>query len=192
MDFKNAAWNTIKEVVQTAAVSLIIFLVVYIFLVQPHRVKGESMLPNFKDGELLLVEKVSYRVYPPSRGDVIVFKAPGAREVDFIKRIIGLPHETIKIDNGSVYINNKKLAEPYELQQTLGNTEVKLGDNEFFVLGDNRGGSTDSRVFGPIKKSTIEGKAWFVYWPIFKNARSEGARIILRVDYGVADSFYYP
>ncbi|MBI3341882.1 signal peptidase I [Candidatus Curtissbacteria bacterium] len=184
--------GTVKEIIQTAVVSLGIFFFVYVFLVQPHRVKGESMTPNFKDGELLLVEKVSYRIYKPSRGDVIVFKAPGSANVDFIKRVIGVPGENVKVENGTVYINDKKLNEPYEKQETRGDININLGNNQYFVLGDNRGGSSDSRVFGPIDRNTIEGKAWFVYWPLIKNNQSEGARILLRVDYGVPDSFYNP
>ncbi len=185
------AKSAIREILQTAAISLAIFFFVYVFLVQPHRVKGASMIPNYKDNELMLVEKVSYKVYKPSRGDVIVFQAPGQRKVSFIKRVIGLPGESIKIQNGNIYINGRKLNESYEPQRTDGNVNLTLGPDEFFVLGDNRVGSSDSRTFGPIKKDSIEGKAWFVYWPILKSDRSEGARIISRVDYGVPDSFYY-
>lgn len=191
MDLKISAISVFKEIVQTAIVSLGIFFFVYVFLVQPHRVKGESMLPTYKDGELLLVEKISYRVYKPSRGDVVVFRAPGDANVDFIKRIVGLPGDTVEVAGGSIYINEKKLTEPYESHGTQGNIELTLGSDEYFVLGDNRGGSTDSRVFGPVKKSAIEGKAWFVYWPVLKNENIAGARFILRVDYGVPDSFYY-
>lgn len=187
---KSTVMNAVKEILQTAFISLGIFLFVYVFLVQPHRVKGESMLPDFKDGELLLVEKVSYRIYKPSRGDVVVFKAPTSTNVDFIKRIIGLPGDTVRVENGFVYINDKKLEEPYEKQETRGNLVLTLGNDSYFVLGDNRGGSTDSRVFGPISRSTIEGKAWFVYWPLLKSDKTEGARILLRVNYGVPDSFY--
>ena len=87
-----------REIIQTALISLGIFFFVYIFLVQPHRVKGDSMMPNFVDGELLLTEKVSYHLYKPKRGDVIVFKAPTPQKVDFIKRIIGLPYDNVKIE----------------------------------------------------------------------------------------------
>lgn len=191
MDLKISAYSAFKEIVQTALVSLGIFFFVYVFLVQPHRVKGESMLPTYKDGELLLVEKVSYRIYKPSRGDVVVFKAPGEANVDFIKRIVGLPGDAVKIAGGSVYINEKKLTEPYEIQGTQGHVELTLRTDEYFVMGDNRGGSTDSRVFGAVKRSTIEGKAWFVYWPVLKSEKTLGARFILRVNYGVPDSFYY-
>ena len=190
MGLRASAFAVFKEIVQTAIVSLLIFVFVYVFLVQPHRVKGESMLPNYKDSELLLVEKVSYRIYKPSRGDVVVFRAPGEARVDFIKRIVGLPGDSVNISGGAVYINRNKLMEPYEAQQTQGDIELKLGQDEYFMLGDNRGGSTDSRIFGPVKKNAIEGKAWFVYWPVLKSEKTPGARFILRVDYGVPDSFY--
>ena len=188
---KPSVRSAISEIIQTAVISLLIFFAVYLFLVQPHRVKGESMVPTYKDGELLLVEKVSYRLYKPSRGDVIVFKAPGQTKVDFIKRIIGLPGESVKLQDSKIYINGKRLNESYEKQLTAGDVELVLGPDQYYVMGDNRGGSSDSRVFGPIQRNTIEGKAWFVYWPLLKSDKSEGARVILRVDYGVPDSFYY-
>lgn len=189
MSLKSFLVNTLREIVQTVALSLAIFFFVYSFLVQPHRVKGESMVPNFSDGELLLTEKVTYRLYKPARGDVIVFKAPGARNIDFIKRIIALPGEKVRIEGGTIFINNQKLEEPYETQQTQGNVDVALGDNQYFMLGDNRGSSSDSRVFGPVERSSIKGRALFVYFPIFKTAKSDGARIVSRVDYGIPDTF---
>lgn len=141
------------------------------------------MLPNFTDGELLLTEKVTYRFQDIERGDVVVFQAPGARKVDFIKRIIGLPGDNIEIENGSVFINGKRLKEPYETQSTDGNLKINVGEDQFFVLGDNRMASSDSRSFGPIKKDTIKGRAWLVYWPLSK------LRLISRVNYTVSDSF---
>lgn len=148
------------------------------------------MLPNFFDGELLLTEKVTYRIYKPERGDVIVFAAPTGRRVDFIKRIIGKPGETVAIDSGGVYIDGQKLTEPYETQQTQGDITVTLDQNQYFVLGDNRGSSSDSRSFGPIGRSAIKGRAWLVYWPIYKSGDSGGLRVISRVHYGIADTFY--
>lgn len=180
----------IREIFQTILVSLAIFLFVYVFLVQPHRVKGDSMLPNFFDGELLLTEKVTYRIYKPERGDVVVFRAPTGRKVDFIKRIIGLPSETVRIDDGKIYINNEQLAESYETQETGGIVFATLGQKQYFVLGDNRGSSSDSRSFGPIEINAIRGRAWFVYWPIFKSDGSGGLRILSRVNYGIPDTFY--
>ncbi len=186
---KNAIIATIKEIVQTILISLAIFLFVYNFLVQPHRVKGDSMYPNFHDGELLLTEKISYRLYKPDRGDVIVFKAPGAQNVDYIKRIIAIPGDTVKINDGSVSVNTQKLKELYETQETSGNLEITLGKNQYFVLGDNRGASSDSRSFGSINGDSIRGRAWLVYWPLWKSANSGGLRVVSKVSYGVPDAF---
>lgn len=185
MSFKYFLVNTLKEVSQTILISLGIFFIVYLFLVQPHRVKGESMAPNFSDGELLLTEKVSYRFSSPSRGDVVVFKAPGPRKVDFIKRIVALPGENVKIKDGSIFINGLSLPEPYEVQKTQTDINLLLEPNQYFVLGDNRASSSDSRAFGPIEKRSIIGRAWLVYFPVFDSEKSKGARIISKVDYAV-------
>lgn len=189
MDFKRTAFSVIGEILQTILVSLAIFLFVYVFLVQPHRVKGESMIPNFHDGELLLTEKVTYRLYKPARGDVIVFKAPNSRNVDFIKRVIGLPGEQVRIENGSVFINGEKLDEPYETQQTSGTEEIAVGQDQYFVLGDNRNASSDSRSFGPISKQSIRGRTWLVYWPIWKRNNSGGFRLISKINYAIPNTF---
>ena len=175
--------TTFKEIFQTALISLGIFLFVYIFLVQPHRVKGESMVPSFEDGELLLTEKVSYRFGEVQRGDVIVFEAPIGRKVDFIKRIVGLPGERIEIRSGSVFINGVKIDEEYIDMASQGDIEKLLSDDEYFVLGDNRLASSDSRVFGAIKRSVIRGRVWFVYWPIIKSNVYAGVRVISGVNY---------
>lgn len=189
MNLKNSFLAIFKEIAQTALISLGIFLVVYLFIFQPHRVKGESMIPSFQDGELLLTEKVSYRFSEPKRGDVVIFQAPSSRNVDFIKRVIGLPGETVNFEGGKVKINDKLLEEEYVNSSTQGNGTYRLSENEYLVLGDNRNQSSDSRAFGPIKKDTIEGRAWLVYWPIFKVKTSQGARIVSRINYGITDSF---
>lgn len=189
MSVRGVIWSTVKELTQTALISLTIFFFVYVFLAQPHRVKGDSMLPNFRDGELLLTDKISYRLYKPERGDVVVFRAPTPRKVDFIKRIIGVPGETIRIENGTVFIDDQELAEPYETAKTGGRTTVTLDRDQYFVLGDNRGSSSDSRSFGPIERKKIKGRVWLVYWPIFNAADSEGARKISRVQYSIPDTF---
>ena len=188
MDIRQTLWAVIREILQTALVSLAIFLFVYVFLVQPHRVKGGSMLPNFSDGELLLTEKVSYYFSKPARGDVIVFEAPNAHKVDFIKRIVGLPGETISIKNDSVEINGHPLSENYTNSQTQGNLTITLDQNQYFVLGDNRNASSDSRSFGPINKSSFRGRAWLVYWPIIKTGGSMGVRFVLRINYSIPDT----
>ncbi|HSX19400.1 MAG TPA: signal peptidase I [Candidatus Saccharimonadales bacterium] len=188
MNIRETLISAFKEITQTALISLAIFFFVYTFLVQPHRVKGDSMFPNFKDGELLLTEKVTYRIYKPQRGDVIVFQAPHA-SVDYIKRVIGLPGETVKVQDGTVFIGDQELKEPYETQKTQGSETLTLGVDEYFVLGDNRGASSDSRAFGPIKRSSFKGKVWLVYWPIVKSSIAGGFRRISGVHYSVADSF---
>lgn len=175
----NPFLKTAREIFQTAFISFGIFLFVYVFLVQPHRVQGVSMLPNFDSGELLLTEKVSYRFSNPERGNVIVFRAPIARKVDFIKRIVGLPRETVEIENGVILINGRQYSVNYQVfGKTEGNKTITLGENEYFVLGDNRSSSSDSRSFGPIKKEAIRGKVWFVYWPIVKNENFAGIRFV--------------
>ncbi len=161
------------EVLQTVALALGIFAIVYLFLLQPHQVRGHSMDPNFYDGEYLLTDKLSYRIGEPKRGDVVVFAAPPTRNEDFIKRIVGLPGDTIAIKAGKVWLNDKELQENYlpATILTFGGpflSEEKiftLGQDEYFMFGDNRGHSSDSRFWGPIKKEDIIGRAWIVYWP---------------------------
>ncbi len=194
---KETFWGTIKEIFVTGLISFAIYLFVSIFLVQPHRVKGESMLPNFRDGELLLTEKVTYRLNKPKRGDVIVFHPPESlgslkviiSDLSYIKRIIGLPGENVKIEGGTVYINGQRLTEYYIGVPTGGTMNVDLLPNQYIVLGDNRGASSDSRVFGPIKDSEIVGRVWIVYWPIFRSTRANGARVVSGANYGIPDAF---
>lgn len=161
------------DTLQTVVLAAAIFMLTYLFLVQPHEVKGNSMYPNFHDGERLLTDKVSYRFNQPRRGDIIVFRAPPDRVKDFIKRIIALPGETVSVKEGQVFVNGNALDEFY-LSKTI-NTEVgaflsedreyTLGNNEYIVMGDNRDHSSDSRSWGPVKRDEIVGKAWLIYWP---------------------------
>lgn len=153
--------------------AIAIFLFLYLLVLQPHKIKGQSMEPNFDDGEFLLTDKVTYRFSEPERGDVIVFEAPGTNGDEFIKRIIGLPGEDVSIVNGKITINGQTLNEDY-LPDTLitkGGRFLKEGqsvtvpENHFFVLGDNRTASSDSRSWGFITKEEITGRAWVTYWP---------------------------
>ena len=163
------------DFVETIAISLSIFVLVYVFLVQPYQVKGSSMLPNFENGENLLANKIGYRFNDPRRGEVVVFKAPQNLSYDYIKRIIGLPGETVLIKNSQISINNQLLDESSYLPDDfitrggrfLGeNQSYVLKNNEYFVLGDNRDHSSDSRDWGIVPQQDIIGKAWFVYWPL--------------------------
>lgn len=148
-------------------------MIIYLFGTQPHEVRGSSMVPNFVDGEYLLTDKLSYRFNNAKRGDVIVFAAPPNRQEDFIKRIIALPGETVYVQEGQVYVDGKPLEETYlpkdfKTEPGVYMTEgerINLEPDEYLVFGDNRNHSLDSRVFGPIKKDDIVGRAWIVYWP---------------------------
>ncbi len=160
------------DIIEVVVVALAIFVVVYLFLFQPHQVKGASMDQNFHDGEYILTDKVSYRFGTPKRGDVVIFRAPQNRELDYIKRVIGLPGERIKIYADQVFINGQILNESY-----LKNTPTYPGDflrsgqefqipaDEYIVFGDNRLHSSDSRSWGPVAREDIIGKAWLRYWP---------------------------
>ena len=149
-----------------------IFFFVYLLIMRPHKISGVSMSPNYPDSEYLLTEKVSYYKSPPKRGDVVVFTPPVSSD-DYIKRLVGLPGENISINNSKVYINNELLKEDYLKNDIItqgGNflqegQSYKVANEEFFVMGDNRAHSYDSRSFGPIKKKVISGRAWIIYWP---------------------------
>jgi signal peptidase I len=163
------------DFIETIVIALAIFVVVYLFLFQPHEVKGSSMYPNFMDGEYILTDKFSYRFSLPQRGDIIVFKSPQNKEIDFIKRIIGLPGDLIRISGGFVYVNDVRLSESSYLPSgylTNGGAFLREGNTVtvptagYFVLGDNRNHSSDSREWGFVSSSDIIGKAWFRYWPI--------------------------
>lgn len=156
----------LREIVETAVLALLIFLLLRT-VVQNFRIEGYSMEPNLHQGQYLIVNKAVYRwLHPPERGDIVVFESPGSRNRDFIKRIIGLPGEKVEIRNGVVYINDEPLPEPYLNEQGHGNyPPTVLGPNEYFVLGDNRNNSSDSRMWGPLPEDQIIGKAWISYWP---------------------------
>ena len=161
------------DTLQVIVFAVAIFLFVYLLILQPHKIKGESMAPNFLNGEFLLTDKVSYRFNEPQRGDVIVFKAPPDYKDEFIKRIIGLPGDQLAVRDGKIYINNESLAETYlptglttsEGQFVAGGKTVTVPTDSYFVAGDNRKNSYDSRAWGFITKDKISGRAWFVYWP---------------------------
>ena len=161
--------SLLRELAETAVLTIGIFLLVRV-AVQNFRVEGESMLPNLHDGEYILVNKIDYLFHGPQRGDVVVLKAVPAGEPnkDFIKRVIGLPGETVAVKNDSVYINGKRLIEPYQHyphDYTFGPARVPQG--EYFVLGDHRNDSYDSHRWSPpwLPRSDIIGKALIAYWP---------------------------
>lgn len=156
-----------RELLETVLIAVVVFFLLQI-VVKNFRVTGESMMPTLSDGQFLLVDKLSYRFTEPKRGEIIVFRYPRDPSEDYIKRIIGLPGETVRVAEGSVYIDGQILHEPYlQSQPTLAYRplEIRLGEDEFFVLGDNRRYSSDSRTWGPVARRNIIGRAWFCYWP---------------------------
>lgn len=164
-------WETIKVVV----LSLAIILPIRYFLVQPFFVKGASMEETFNDGEYILIDEISYRLDEPKRGDIVVFRFPEDKSKFFIKRVVALPEETIEIRNNKVTIFNTENQEGLVLdetgylsegQHTVGSLKVKLGQEEYFVLGDNRLQSFDSRGWGPVSRSLITGRVFFRAWPV--------------------------
>lgn len=167
-------WDLIK-------VFLVAFVLVWLilrpFIAEPFIVSGSSMVPNFHDQEYLIIQKLSYRFHEPERGDVIVFRYPKDPSQYFIKRVIGLPGEKVRIDQGHVFIYNTAHPEGYQLSEpfigdqpiTFGKPElVSLGTSEYFVLGDNRLQSSDSRVWGVLPKDDIVGKVWLRVLPLSK------------------------
>ncbi|MGC9072538.1 MAG: signal peptidase I [Caldisericum sp.] len=158
-----------KELRSWIILILIAFLISFLlrtYVIQPFRVQMTSMVATLEPGDLVLVEKVTYRFSKPHRGDVVVFIPPNSPNDRYIKRVIGLPGETISIKNGTVYIDHKPLHEPYLNSPMRDMEPVKVPSDSVFVMGDNRSVSLDSRYFGPIKISSIIGRAILVYWPI--------------------------
>lgn len=170
----------ILDTIQAVVMALSIFIIVYLFLFQPHQVKGSSMFPNFHNGEFLLTNKLTYRFGNPQRGDVIVFKAPPSEpcaeiECEYIKRIIALPSDKVMLSDGHLYINGKLLQEddyvPKDYTSNYGTyltegVEKVIPENNYLPMGDNRPYSRDGREFGPISRDKIVGKAWLRYWPL--------------------------
>src|SRR5512142_1231705 len=152
-------------------ISLVIAAFVIIFLYQPVKVEGTSMLPGLDDQERIFINKFVYRFEPISRGDIVVFHYPHDPSKSYIKRVIGVAGDRVRIQDGTVYLNGKPLPEvyvPQEFEDWRSYPEVRVPPNSYFVLGDHRNLSNDSRDFGPITAEYIYGKAVFVYWPVSK------------------------
>jgi len=162
------------EIFKVVVISLAIIIPVRYFLIKPFYVKGASMEPNFHDYEYLIIDEINYRFNEPQRGEVVVFRYPADPSQFFIKRVIGLPGEGVRISDGKVYIINADNPEPKMLPEdylapatkTFGLVDVVLGPDEYFLMGDNRTASLDSRAFGPVKRSSIIGRALLRGWPI--------------------------
>jgi len=172
--FGTQAKEFVFELFKVILISLAIIIPVRYFLIQPFYVKGASMEPNYYDHEYLIINEISYRFNDPERGDVVVFKYPRDTKQFFIKRVIGLPGETIEIKSGQVYIYNDEYPTGVQLDEDLylednirtsGEKVVLLRNEEYYVLGDNRSSSLDSRNFGPLPRNMVVGKVLLRGWP---------------------------
>ena len=161
--------------IRDLAISLAVSAFVIVFLYQPVKVEGGSMMPSLTNRERVFVNKFVYRLESIERGDVVVFRYPRDPSLSFIKRVIGVPGDRIRIEDGQVYVNGKALEEDYLFPPFVDRdqsfSEIVLEPNKYFVMGDHRNMSDDSRDFGPLDVTYIYGKASFVYWPLEKMGR---------------------
>ncbi len=163
-----ARWSVLAWM-RDLALSVAVSGFIIIFLYQPVRVEGTSMLPMLEDQDRLFINKLAFRVGEIHRGDVVVFLYPHDQTKSYIKRVIGLPGDRVRIDHGQVIVNGRALAEPYvpaRFSDERSQAAMTIPTGEYFVMGDHRSISSDSRDFGPVERKLIYGKAAFVYWPM--------------------------
>lgn len=177
--------NNLVELIEFLAVVGVIVLMVHAFVAEPHQVSGSSMVPNFLDGEFIITNKLATRFYGIKRGEIAIFKSPRDLGKVFIKRVIALPGDSIKILGGKIYLNKTTLSEGYLPPGTITapqaflaeGEEIIIPDDQYFFIGDNRSGSSDSREWGPVKRELIIGQAWLRYWPPPKFGLIEHAKL---------------
>jgi len=171
---KKTGWQSFWELVRFAFIALIIVIPIRVFVAEPFIVSGSSMVPTFTNGDYLIIDKLSYELGNPKRDDVVVFRYPGDTTKFFIKRIVGLPNETIDIKGSDVFITNSEHPESFKFDQpfvkNISNNEehIVLKSDEYFVMGDNRSASSDSRAWGPVKRNLLTGRAFLRLLPISK------------------------
>ena len=165
----NANGAGVRSWFRDLVVAVMISAFIILFLYQPVRVEGTSMLPMLEDQDRLFINKFAYRFGEIQRGDVVVFLYPGDHSKSYIKRVIALPGDDLRIDHGNVWVNGSELKEPYvplKFEDDRSQAEMTVPQGDYFVMGDHRSISSDSRDFGPVARPLIYGKAAFVYWPV--------------------------
>jgi signal peptidase I len=171
---RRARPQLVRSWLRDLVISIAISGFIILFLYQPVKVEGTSMLPGLQDQERIFINKFVYKFEPIERGDVVVFRYPRDPAKSYIKRVVGMPGDSIRIDRGRVYVNGKKLPETYVPREFTDNhsySELTVPAHYYYVLGDHRSMSNDSREFGPVGEEHIYGKAVFVYWPMEKLGR---------------------
>ncbi|HUK87145.1 MAG TPA: signal peptidase I [Terriglobales bacterium] len=168
---KRSSGEVLRTWVRDLLISLAISGFIILFLYQPVKVEGNSMLPGLQDQERIFINKFVYRLEPIERGDIVVFRYPRDPSKSYIKRVVGVAGDHIRIERGMVYVNGQALPEPYVPPRYVDGhnfPEIVVPAHSYYVLGDHRTMSNDSREFGPVDESYIYGKAVFVYWPMDK------------------------
>lgn len=162
---RSGCLNFFIDTIETILLALVLFLAINALSARV-RVENVSMQPTLQPSEFLLVNRVAYKLGSPSIGDIIVFHAPGVSEMDYIKRVIGLPGDQVRISDGIVYVNNQPLYEPYIAEAPRYSGTWDIPEDQFFVLGDNRNNSSDSHLWGYVPREDIVGRALLIYWPL--------------------------
>jgi signal peptidase I len=157
-------WRFIRDILETLVLATLLFLAINAVSARI-RVDGSSMVPTLSDGQFVMVNRLAYKLGDPDHGDVVVFDYPRDPEQEYIKRIIGLPGDTVRMVGGHVYINGQIIEEPYIAADARDTGEWAIPENNYFVLGDNRNNSQDSRNFKFVPMENLIGKAVFIYWP---------------------------
>ncbi len=166
---KGSSWHDLRGWVRDLLIASGLAVVIIVFLYQPVKVEGTSMAPLLHDQQRIFINKFVYRYEPIRRGDVVVFWYPRDRSKSFIKRVIATPGETVEIRHGHVYVNGEMLEEPYvppQFTESGSFGPLHIPEGHYFLMGDHRSSSNDSRVFGPVPEESIYGKAVFAYWPM--------------------------
>ena len=164
-------WPTLAGWARDLGISIVVSALIIVFLYQPVKVEGTSMLPGLTDQERIFINKFVYHLEPIERGDIVVFLYPRDTSKSYIKRVIAVGGDRVAISDGRVYVNGKRLREPYvpaDFRDDRSMDEITVPQGSYFMLGDHRSSSSDSRDFGPVERKYVYGKAVFVYWPMEK------------------------